>query len=96
MRRIAKRDRNHAQIVNALRDVGYTVLDLANVGAGCPDIAVGGIDARTGRRMNWFMEIKMPDGALTDDQIAFHGAWRGVVHVVDSVDAAYKVIGILP
>ena len=55
MRRAAKVDDNHREIVRALRDCGATVQDLSPVGAGCPDILVGW----QGR--NHLIEIK--DGA---------------------------------
>jgi hypothetical protein len=40
MRRAAKRDANHAEVVDALRASGCGVVDLAAVGAGVPDLLV--------------------------------------------------------
>jgi hypothetical protein len=40
MRRAAKVDANHADIVKALRAAGCGVLDLSKVGNGCPDLLV--------------------------------------------------------
>lgn len=96
MRRRPRKDRNHPQIVNALRDVGYTVQDLAGVADGCPDILVGGIDRRTGVRRDWPVEIKMPGEPLTDDQEVWHATWGGTVYIVESVDDAYRLVGVLP
>ena len=41
MRRAAKIDSNHAEIVAALRGIGAYVMSLASVGGGCPDLLVG-------------------------------------------------------
>jgi len=61
--------------VRDLRTIGATVLDLSQVGFGCPDILVGF------RRRNFLVEIKNPDtyGKLSDDQNEFHDAWRGEI-----------------
>ena len=54
MRRAAKVDANHSTIVKALRDVGATVLSLASMGHGCPDLVIG----KDGK--NWLVEVKDP------------------------------------
>lgn len=41
MRRRAKRDDNHGEIVQALRQCGCVVVDTAQLGGGVPDICVG-------------------------------------------------------
>lgn len=41
MRRAAKVDRNHGEVVEALRSAGCSVQSLATVGRGCPDLLVG-------------------------------------------------------
>lgn len=76
MRRAAKVDDNHAEIVAALRTMGASVLDLSRVGKGCGDILVGAYGSTV------FCEIKdgsKPPSArkLTPDQEKFHAAWRG-------------------
>lgn len=93
-RRAAKVDANQAAVVDALRKAGCSVQSLAAVGKGVPDLLVG----RLGR--NWLLEVK--DGALppsartlTDDQVAWHAAWRGQVVVVESVRRALQVVGLL-
>jgi len=83
-----KRDGNQAEIVEALRKVGASVLDLADVGRGCPDLLVG----YAGRE--WLVEVKTPNGELTPDQKAFIQVWHGAVHVIRNVDEALAVIGI--
>lgn len=95
MRRAARTDRNHEEIVEALRAAGASVQSLAAVGQGVPDLLVGF------RSQTILMEIK--DGSkppskrlLTEEQIRWHGAWRGgPLAVVDGVDAALRALGVL-
>ena len=91
-RRKSAVDANQPEIVAALRGVGATVQHLHILGQGCPDILVGF------RGVNYLMEIK--DGSkppsrrkLTDDELAWHLQWRGLVCTVKSVDEAITVIG---
>ena len=92
VRRAAKTDDNQAEIVAALRACGYSVLSLAAVGQGCPDLLVG---HPTG---NILIEVK--DGSkspsrrvLTDDQVEFFNAWRGPAYVAATVEQALEVMG---
>lgn len=93
MRRAAKKDRNHPEIVKALRGAGCKVLDLGAVGNGCPDLLVNrGPETR-------FLEVKdgkKPPSArkLTPDQVEFHREWEGRVFVVTSVDEALSTMGV--
>lgn len=91
MKRAAKVDRNQAEIVKALRQMGCSVQPLSMVGKGCPDLLVGF------RGRNHLLEVK--DGekcksarSLTDDQELWHAIWSGTVVVVNSVDAAVKAV----
>jgi hypothetical protein len=91
MRRAAKVDANHSEIVAALRKIGATVTSTAGVGKGFPDLAVGW------RGMTLLLEIK--DGAkppsarqLTDDERKWHAEWRGHADVVDSVEQALRAV----
>lgn len=93
MRRAARTDRNHAEVRDALRLVGCTVLDLSPVGDGCPDLLAG----FQGR--NVLLEVK--DGKkppserrLTEAQCVMHASWRGQVCIVTSVDEALKAVGV--
>jgi hypothetical protein len=76
VRRAARVDANHAEIVGALRAYGCSVQSLAGVADGCPDLLIG-IHGRTG-----LLEVK--DGAvapskrrLTPDQVRWSAEWRG-------------------
>ena len=88
----SKRDGNHKEIVKAFRDSGCTVLDLASVGGGCPDLLVG-----YGGR-NILVEVKdgsKPPSArkLTPDQVVFCDSWRGgCVYVVEDIDGVVNLL----
>jgi hypothetical protein len=89
MRRAARTDANHGQIIAALRQMGYTVLDLSRLGQGCPDLLV----ARHG--ITTLVEVKdgtKPPSArrLTPMESAFIQHWKGRVIVIASVDDVFK------
>ena len=88
MRRNARVDSNHREIADALRAVGASVVSLAAIGRGVPDLLVGF------RGVNYLLEIKTTKGKLTPDQTEFTALYRGVVVVVRSVSEAYAAIGI--
>lgn len=74
--RTTKRDGNHGEIVDDLRKAGATVLDLAAVGKGAPDLLVGY------RGVNYLIEIKDPlqpkaSTKLRENQVEFHEGWKG-------------------
>lgn len=94
MRRAARTDDNHTAIVQALRAIGCSVQSLAAVGKGCPDLLVG----YKGRNIP--LEVKdgsKPPSArkLTEDQIRWHGDWRGCVAVVCDVESAIRAVRML-
>ena len=95
MRVRARRDANHTEITRALRDVGYLVHETHQLGSGYPDLTVGGIDRATGIRRLWLVEVKAARGTLTPDEAAFHAEWAGHVHIVRSIDDAYRLVGVL-
>ncbi len=87
-------DDNQKEVVKALRSIpGCTVESLAAVGKGVPDLLVGFM----GR--NYLLEIKdgkKPPSArkLTPDQIKWHKAFGGTVHIVTCYEDALEVIGL--
>jgi len=87
----ARIDTNHKEIVKALRDAGATVVSMASLKHGTPDILVG----YAGETL--LMEIKKDSKAkFTPDQIEFMGKWKGgAVSRVDSVDAALRALGVI-
>ena len=86
----ARIDTNHKEIVAALRQAGATVVSLAAMKHGCPDLLVG----YAGETV--LMEIKRDAKAkFTSDQLEFLGKWKGgAISRVDSVDAAIRALGI--
>ena len=94
MRR-GRTDGNHTEILEGLRAVpGVTAFSTAGVRDGFPDICC----ARLG--VNYLLEIK--DGSkppskrkLTEDEAKFHAMWTGQVAIVESVDDALRVIGVI-
>lgn len=98
VRRAARTDHNHREIVAALRKIGCTVQSLAAVHNGCPDLLVG----RTfpdGSRRNFLLEVKdgsKPESArrLTKAQIEWLAKWAGEARVVETVDQALEAVGL--
>lgn len=92
MRRAAKTDRNHAEIVAELRSVGVHVTSLAAVGKGVPDILAS-------YRGAWHViEVKAPGTEKKHRetlarQSAFRAASHAKVHVVTSPHEALVAIG---
>ena len=91
VRRAAKIDDNHKEIVKLLRQHGATVQSLAAIGHGCPDLLVGH------NNRNWLVEVK--DGRkslsrqkLTQDEKEWIAKWRGQVDVVTNVLEAYQLV----
>ena len=89
-----KVDANQAALVRELRQLGYSVVSLASVGDGCPDILCG--DRRT--KTNYLFELKdgtKPPSArkLTEAEAAFHAAWCGQIAVVETTEQALRVMG---
>lgn len=91
MRRAAKVDANQAEIVAALEAAGCSVQSLAPVGNGCPDLLVG----CAGK--NLLLEVKDPaqpphKRRLNSHQKPWHAEWRGVAHLVETVDQALCIV----
>jgi hypothetical protein len=89
MRSSGRLDANHPTIVKELRDMGYSVLSLADLGKGKPDILVGTGHGKHG--MNLAVEIKDPAKSasrrrLTTDEQIFHACWRGPLIVAETTE----------
>lgn len=88
MRRAAKVDANQRVIVDALRRVGASVIDLSAVGDGCPDLLIGY------RGQTWLVEVKSTRGKLTPAQKVVHAEWHGFpIAVIKTVEEAWLLIG---
>jgi hypothetical protein len=89
VRRAARTDANHSAIVQAFRDLGCSVLSLAAVGKGCPDLLI----ARPTKFSSSAMAlIEVKDGSkkpsaqkLTEDQEKFHAHWKGRIFLCRSI-----------
>lgn len=84
--RAARTDANQGEIVQALREIGATVMLLHKVGQGCPDLAVGYM------KRTYLLEVKLPDTDLNELQKDWHRNWFGHVAVVRSPEEAIKEI----
>lgn len=92
MNKYAKKvDKNQLEIVNALKGMGASVLDLSTVGKGCPDLAVGY------RGVTVLVEIKSSDKAkFTEPQLRFMGEWKGsTVSRINDVQGAITLLKFL-
>jgi hypothetical protein len=85
-RTAAKVDANQADIVAALRRIGATVQCLHQVGHGCPDLLVGW------HGENILLEVKMPGGDMTPDELKLHDDWQGEVNIVRSISDALECL----
>lgn len=92
MKKYGRTDANQQEIVALLREIpGITVVSLADIGGGVPDILLG----YKGR--NYIVELK--DGnkppskrRLTEAQKKFHAEWRGQIDVAKTFDEILEVI----
>ena len=92
MRRAARVDGNHAEIVDCFKKLGCSVLSLAPLGKGVPDllVAIKGI--------TWLVEVKMPKGKETADQMEFAATWKGcrsIVRDLAGVESTVKTMKFL-
>lgn len=90
-----KKDANHNEIVDAMTKVGAYVIDMSHVGKGFPDLIVGF------QNMTILMEIKNPKTSygkkgLNKNQLQWKEKWTGGAYcVVDSIDSALRMIGVV-
>lgn len=90
MRKHGRRDGNHKDIVRALRFAKCSVVDLADVGGGVPDLLVG-----RSHRVTRLLEVKTPGESLTPDQKEFRSNWNGTpVVTVTSIEEALAAMGL--
>jgi hypothetical protein len=95
-----RKDANHAEIVQALKEAHLSVIDLADVPAnvrhlaGLPDLIVGGHHQRHGIPYAAMIEIKTDTGGVRSDQTEFAATWRGPYALVRNREEALAVFGI--
>lgn len=86
MRRAARQDGNHQEIVGYFRKFGCSVWNTHQLGRGFPDIIVGKC------HKNALVEIKDKDGSLTKDEQKFHSEWLGGVFVVYDLEDVIALV----
>lgn len=84
-------DENQPGIVKALRSIGCSVLSLASIGKGCPDLLV-----RRSERL-FLIEVKNPtkpkaDRQLTPAEREWIDAWGGPVHIIETAEQAIELV----
>ena len=86
-------DANQSEIIDALRKAGCSVSPTSQAGEGFPDLVCGF------RGVNYLLEVK--DGnkipskqKLTPKQRKWHEQWLGSVSIVNSVEQAFKAVGL--
>ena len=93
MRLRARTDANHADIVDALRKCGWTVVDTSRLGHGVPDLLIA--------RRGVLLQIEVKDGTkklsaqqLTPDEAEYHSNMLAAgcpVRLVRTVDEALSL-----
>lgn len=86
-----KADSNQREIVAALRELGCSVVVLAGMGLGVPDLLIGW------RGANYLVEVKNLAGRgdrFTAAEHLFMDTWRGNSYVVHSIDEALELFGV--
>jgi len=89
MRRNARIDKNHPEIVETFRKLGASVLSLAPLGRGIPDllVAIGGV--------TWLIEIKSRKGKENDLQLEWAKTWKGARAVVRDTQGVETVVKLM-
>lgn len=87
MRYAKRRDTNHADIVNALRQAGFEVIDFASAGHDIPDLlAVKPL--RDGLAWACWVEVKAKGGRLSEGQKRFQSIFQPRGEWYEARDAA--------
>ncbi len=96
---LGRPDQNQAEIISALHDACYSVLDLSSYGSGVPDILCSGnmpcSSCGKPTKQNRFLEIKTQFGVLNKLQHDFQIWHKGPpIIVVRTVEQALKAVGL--
>jgi hypothetical protein len=95
MRRAAKVDNSHGPIRDELRKHGCTVVSLAQLGSGVPDLLVGVPSINGAEPRTELIECKTLNHRLRSNQRDFVREWKGrPVHVVCTPEEALEVLGL--
>ena len=88
MRRAARTDSNHAEVVAAFRELGWSVLDISKL-HNCADLVV----AKWETIVIEIKDGKKPPSArkLTEGEQTFSDNWKGRYEIVTSVQDVIKI-----
>ena len=94
MRRAARTDANHKEIIAAFRKLGCTVADTSRLGGGFPDLVVGHADQVL------LVEVKdgtLPPSArkLTPDEEKFADEWGDSYVIVTDLDDVEGIVSMM-
>jgi len=89
VRRASKVDANHAQIVDCFKKLGCSVLSLAAVGKGVPDLLV----ATNG--ITWLVEVKSGKGKENALQKEWAENWQGARALVRDREGVERVVKLM-
>lgn len=94
MRRAHRLDSNHAELVMAFEKLGCSVLSLAGLGSGAPDICVGFSGLQI---MCELKDGSKPPSArkLTPDEERFRMNWKGGYRLVKDFDDVEETVKVL-
>jgi len=84
--RASRVDKNHPELVACLRKLGCSVLSLAALGKGCPDLLI------SYQKQCYLLEVKDAGGKLNAMQEAWHRKWDSRVFVVKSKNECIELI----
>jgi hypothetical protein len=100
MRRAARRDSNHAEVRDYLRDMGWSVLDIADCGDGIPDLVAS--RANVGRPGYTCSLLEVKDGdkppsarKLTPKEQQVKDGWEGNYIIATSPEQAAAELYVL-
>jgi Holliday junction resolvase len=79
-------DKNQKQIVQELRQLGFSVAHISDIGKGLPDIIVGknGINVLIEIKLNWTKKLKPLEEK-------FFLEWKGQVNIATSAEEVLQI-----
>jgi len=82
-----RRDINHVEIRDGLRQAGYYIDDTADHGHGFPDLLSVN---KNGEII--MLEVKQPGAKLTADEVEYHKHFPGPLYIVRSLEMALDLL----
>lgn len=78
--RAKRKDTNQPALEAELKELGFSVQSLHELGKGVPDLLVGVYG------VNFVLEVKHDNAALTQPEIDWHKDWKGQARIVQSTE----------